>query len=123
MKETVSDYLLHLYGDLRNAQKTASLKDIQYFSAQVYQASLRHEKRLAQLQAEQDRITRYNDLIWKQFMSILDPIWKIEAELLPVYDELKSIYRELDVLRHSTIRLPDSIQFLQNRVFFNSNYS
>jgi hypothetical protein len=118
MKEIVSDHLLHLYGDLRKAHKSASSKDIPYLSAQVYQASLHHEKRLAQLEAEQVRINRYYDLIWKEFMLILEPIWKVEEELLPLFDELKFIYRDLDVVRHKLIRSPESIQSLQNRVLF-----
>lgn len=116
MKETVSDHLVHLYSDLRKAHKTASTKDIQDFSIRVYQASVRHEKRMAQLQSEQDRITRYNDMIWKQFISILDPLWKVEEKLFPLYDELKSIYADLDSLWHNSMRSPESVQMAQNRL-------
>lgn len=118
MKESVCDHLVRLYSDLRKTPSYASTKDIQDLAARVSKASVRHEKRLLQLQAEQDRITRYNDLIRKKFISIMEPLWKVEQELFPLYDELRSIYRDLHSLRGNRLPSPESIQSVQRRVFY-----
>lgn len=118
MKEIVSEYLVDLYNELKKARNTASKKDIEDFSARVCHASALHEKRVAHLQAEQKRITRYNDLIWKQFMSIMDPFWKVEEEMLPLYEQIKSIYLDLDSLSQKPIPSPKATELAQNRVVF-----
>ena len=116
MKESVSDYLIRLHHDLRKAQKTASMKEIQDFSIRIYQASIAHEKRIAQLQAEQSRLTRYNDLVWKYFLLMLDPMWKVDEQLFPIYEELKSIYHDLESHYRNPIISSESIQTFQKKV-------
>ena len=57
-----------------------------------------HRNRLAQLSHERDMIQHYVNSIWNQFESMVTPLWKLDDEMMPIYQNLVKIDSDLDAI-------------------------
>ncbi|KAI8907363.1 hypothetical protein EDD86DRAFT_53779 [Gorgonomyces haynaldii] len=103
--------LQHLAQELNQMKKKEpNVHEIQEFARKTWSINAAAEKRLHQLEFEKKQIERNRDRVWKQFDQILLPLWGFDESLMPVHDQLASIYKQLVEIRDaplSTMKIQD----------------
>ena len=115
--QPIEDTLMALARDVKavRQQGTPKVTQVQELAERIFEASISADKRLAQLGQERERLTRSIDVIWKNYEATVLPLWKVEEELVPVYNELAETSQTLDRLSLSS---PDEscVQDCQRRL-------
>lgn len=102
--QPIEETLMALARDVKavRQQETPKVAQVQELAERIFEASMSADKRLAQLGQERERLTRSIDAIWQNYEATVLPLWKVEEELVPVYDELAETSQALDRLSLSS---------------------
>ena len=129
-KRSALEVLAHLSHDIKSirAEGALSIHHIQDLAERVFRGSMLADKRINQLSQERDQINRYVNSIWNMFEGMVGPLWKVNEELMPVYEELAGLHRDLEVIEHQgssmnlsdrhekITRIQEQLNQLENRV-------
>lgn len=113
---TTTESPLTLVGRLSHQVKEArgqgapTIKQIQELAEKITQASILVDKRVAELNAERDQLNRFLDNIWRNFEGYVFPMWKIDPELEPYYNELALILQSVSALEKEKWDLSESLR-------------
>jgi chromosome segregation ATPase len=102
--EPIEETLMTLARDIKaiRQQGTPKISQVQELAERIFEASMLADKRLAQLGQERERLSRFIEASWKNYEATVLPLWKVEEELVPVYDELAETSQALDRLSLSS---------------------
>ncbi|KAI8923606.1 hypothetical protein BC831DRAFT_470147 [Entophlyctis helioformis] len=114
--------LLSLSRDLSSLSKRGSVKiaEVQAIAERTWRANVAFEQRLAQLAREKQQLEHMVDTVWKKFDEVIMPLWKFDDSMIPIYEELSTIFTALEALRHDTTLSADArginLRQLQDRL-------
>ncbi|KAJ3215563.1 hypothetical protein HK099_006305 [Clydaea vesicula] len=98
--EAVMPVLMNLQHDLRNKhkEKAPKLTEIQDLAERTWKANFMYENRLAKLEKEKRMLENTMKNVWEGFDKLILPMWRIDDDLVPVYENLVEIKRSLEAL-------------------------
>ncbi|KAJ3228465.1 hypothetical protein HK099_000020 [Clydaea vesicula] len=102
--------LYQLQHDIREVVKgkTPKLNDIQELGERTFKANILYENTLAKLEREKRKLESVMKHIWDGFDRAVLPLWKVDDELISVYDDLVTVMRSLEELNSQKDPLPSN---------------
>ncbi|KAJ3208601.1 hypothetical protein HK099_008687 [Clydaea vesicula] len=113
---TVFPTLRKLEQDLVDVKKTGnvpSINDIEEMAERTWKANFIYENEIAKLQREKENLEMVMHHIWKNFDEVVLSIWKVDKDMITVYESLVNIKKELVTLSEAEPK-PSNAKTLRN---------
>ncbi|KAJ3118709.1 hypothetical protein HK098_005881 [Nowakowskiella sp. JEL0407] len=95
------NHLIKLTHDMAALKKHGSpqLIDIQSFAERTWRVNLEYENYIARLARERQTLNKLVENIWQQFDGVILPLWRVDDAIVPIYEELASLRKQLESLQ------------------------
>ncbi|KAJ3088918.1 hypothetical protein HK102_007638 [Quaeritorhiza haematococci] len=117
---SVLNALTQLQRDLGGLRKHGSprMDEIAQLAERTWKANVMYENHMERVKREKAQLYHIIDSIWLQFDELILPLWRVDDSLVPIYEELAAIRRELEQILSTPFddKRADTIRHLQSRL-------
>lgn len=101
--KSVQEHINTLNHDLKDIKKHGdpTIEQMQEMGNRITWIHRAADKRLAQLHHEERSLAASMDRAWAKFDMLLQPIWRIDAEMVPIHQELATILTQLETIKNA----------------------